>query len=152
MQSLPPPYHLWVSCLLLIEQPHSYLPFKDPDATCGCPGGQRAGTGLEEFLAQLMDKDRMETSMPWLFLQSLNRGIFQNGQPSLKALSESILVFLPGLEDEVQNRQSVSRQKQATPVGFETLSFHSISSPICPTATSSLRAQLLSSRYNPCWI
>lgn len=39
-----------------------YLLFKDPDAACPCPGGPRACTGLEEFLAWLTDKDRMETS------------------------------------------------------------------------------------------
>lgn len=73
--------------------------------------------------------------VPWLFLQSLNHVIFQNAQTSLKASSETILFFLPGLEDEAQNRQSVSRQKEATLMGFETLSFHSISTSICPTAT-----------------
>lgn len=35
----------------------------------------------------------------------LHHGIYQTGQPSVKASSESILVFLPGLEDEAQNRQ-----------------------------------------------
>lgn len=137
--------------LALDRTASQYLLFKDPDAACRRPDGQRACTGLEEFLAQLMDKDRRR-AVPWLFPQSLCHGIFQNRQPSLKAFSESILLFLPGLEDEAQNRQRVSRQKQATPTGFETLGFHSISTSICPTATFSLQGQLLSSRYNLCWM
>lgn len=114
----------------------------------------RACTGLREFLPHLIhhgkSKARMESGSPGSasFLQPLNHAVFRNSQPPLKASNENISL-LPGEEDEAQNRQRVSRQLQATLVGFEAWfpgHFH------LSTATFFLQGQLLSSTYNHCWM
>lgn len=127
--------------LTLKDQPRS----ASSSRTATRPAGvqlNRACTGLGEFLPHLMHPGSASC------LQPLNRAVFRNSQPPLKAFNENISL-LPGEEDEAQNRQRVSRQLQATLVGFEAWfsgHFH------LSTATFVLQGQLLSSTYNHCWM
>lgn len=73
--------------------------------------------------------------VPRLFLQSLNHVIFQNDQTSLKASSETILFFSSRTGRWSSEQAEGEQAKGSYLMGFETLSFHSISTSICPTTT-----------------
>lgn len=125
------------------------LLFKDCNTTCGCSAEQsvhrtRGVSSSPHAPRQEYSQNGHRSPGSASFLQPLNRAVFRSSQPPLKASNENISL-LPGEEDEARNRQRVSRQLQATLVGFEAWfsgHFH------LSTATFVLQGQLLSSKYN----
>lgn len=140
-----PPYNLWVSFLLLIEQPRStsfsrILTLLDPGAC----------TWLSSLLI-LWTKTEWRP-VPWLFLQLLNHGIFQTVSLHWRPLMRAFCFFFQDWKMKLRTGR-VWAGKSKLP---QWVLRHSVSTPFpLPFVQQPLflcKVQLLSSRYYLRWM